>query len=140
MRKILLTILLTSSILIIIFSNNASFLSLLLLSTSSNPYTFDISMYFSKVFAQESVFISPGAADRSNLDPFFPPELSVPQNSIVSWRNDDSTEHTVTADDRSFDSGPISPGDTFDNTFDSRGEIRYHCSIHPFMKGVVIVG
>lgn len=131
-------ILLTSSILITIFSN-AGFLLLLLFSTSLTPYTFDTSMFFNKVFAQESVFISPGAADRSNLDPFFPPELSVPQNAIVSWRNDDSTEHTVTADDRSFDSGPISPGDTFDNTFDSRGEFRYHCSIHPFMKGVVIV-
>lgn len=59
MRKILLTILLTSSILIIIFSNNASFLSLLLLSTSSNPYTFDISMYFSKVFAQEQYSFLP---------------------------------------------------------------------------------
>ena len=138
MRKILLLILLTPSILIIIFFNTG-FLSSLLLSTSLTPYTVDTLMFFNKVFAQESVFISPGAADRRNLGPFFPLELGISHYTIVSWRNDDSSKHTVTADDRSFDSGPISPGETFDKAFDSLGEFRYHCSIHPFMKGVVIV-
>ena len=38
-----------------------------------------------------------------------------------------------------FDAGPISPGDTFDNAFDTSGEFGYHCKIHPFMKGVIIV-
>jgi plastocyanin len=107
----------------------------------SNPFFSNISL-INKVFAQESeeVFIVPGAADPNNDEAFVPPEISVSsEGNIVSWTNDDSIEHTVTADDRSFDSGPISPGDTFDNTFDSRGEFGYHCSIHPFMTGVVIV-
>jgi len=94
-----------------------------------------------KVLAQDSeeVFIAPGAADQSNLESFVPPEISISPETAISWRNDDSIEHTVTADDGSFASGPISPGDTFDNTFEALGDFSYHCSIHPFMKGVVIV-
>jgi plastocyanin len=51
--------------------------------------------------------------------------------------------HTVTAEGTVaplFDSGPISPGDTFDNIFDMPGEFGYHCSIHPWMTGRVMVG
>ena len=68
-----------------------------------------------------------------------PPQTSVSTGSTVSWTNEDSTEHTVTSDEGLFDAGPISPGDTFDNTFDISGEFGYHCAIHPFMTGVVIV-
>jgi plastocyanin len=128
---------LTLSITIIIMS----ILTIGVLSNSPSISSTDISLV-NKVFAQESaqVFIAQGAADQSNPEPFVPPQLGVPIGSSVSWTNDDSIEHTVTADDgESFDSGPISPGDTFDNTFDSSGEFGYHCSIHPFMTGVVVV-
>jgi plastocyanin len=91
-------------------------------------------------FSQEgSVFIAPGAADPNNDQSFDPPQINVPIESTVFWTNDDSTQHTVTSDDGSFDSGPLSPGDTFDNTFDESGEFGYHCAIHPFMTGVVVV-
>lgn len=114
-------------------------------SLSSSSHT----SLLNKVFAQEpeaeQVFIAPGSADQNNEEGgFVPPEISVSSSSsegsnIVLWTNDDTTEHTVTADDGSFDSGPISPGDNFDNTFDTPGDFGYHCSIHPFMTGVVIV-
>jgi plastocyanin len=106
----------------------------------SNPFFSNLSL-INKVFAQESeVFIVPGAADPNNDEAFVPSEISVSSATIVSWSNDDSIDHTITADEGGlFDSGPISPGDTFDNVFDSRGEFGYHCSIHPFMTGVVIV-
>jgi plastocyanin len=93
------------------------------------------------VFSQEgSVSIAPGAADPNNDQSFDPPQISVPTGGIVSWTNDDSIQHTVTSDEGLFDAGPISPGDTFENTFDSAGEFGYHCAIHPFMTGVVTVG
>ena len=91
-------------------------------------------------FSQEgSVFIAPGAADPNNDQSFDPPQINLPIESTVFWTNHDSTQHTVTSDDGSFDSGPLSPGDTFDNTFDESGEFGYHCAIHPFMTGVVVV-
>jgi plastocyanin len=96
------------------------------------------------VFSQEegsSVSIAPGAADPNNDLSFDPPQINVPTGSIISWTNADSIQHTVTSDEQGlFDAGPISPGDTFENVFDSAGEFGYHCAIHPFMTGVVTVG
>ena len=104
----------------------------------ANPTTTTIT---TPAFSQEgsSVFIAPGASNPNNDLSFDPPQTSVSTGSTVSWTNEDSTEHTVTSDEGLFDAGPISPGDTFDNTFDTSGEFGYHCEIHPFMTGVVIV-
>jgi plastocyanin len=117
-------------------------MSILTMGFLSNPSISSGITLFNQVFAQEQeeIFIVPGAFDPNNGEGFVPPEIGVSsEGNIVSWINDDSTEHTITADDGSFDSGPISPGDTFDNTFDAPGDFGYHCSIHPFMTGVVII-
>ena len=88
-----------------------------------------------------SVFIAPRAADPDNDQSFVPQFISMPIESTVSWTNDDSIQHTITFDEEGlFVSGPISPGETFDNTFDTPGEFGYHCSIHPWMTGRVMVG
>jgi plastocyanin len=129
---------------IIILTLSITIMSILTIGVLSNQFissAADITL-LKKVFAQESeeVFIAPGASDPNNAEAFVPPQISVSSDgNIVSWTNEDSTEHTVTADDGSFDSGPISPGDTFENTIDSPGDFGYHCAIHPFMTGVVIV-
>ena len=57
----------------------------------------------------------------------------------VVWRNGDSTNHTVTANDFSFDSGYIPSGGVFSRTFEKVGVYPYHCSIHKFMRGEVVV-
>ncbi|HEY6588279.1 MAG TPA: plastocyanin/azurin family copper-binding protein [Nitrososphaeraceae archaeon] len=89
----------------------------------------------------DSVSIAPRAADPENDQSFVPQFISMPIESTVSWTNDDSIQHTITSDEEGlFVSGPISPGDTFDNTFDTPGEFGYHCSIHPWMTGRVMVG
>jgi len=114
----------------------------------------DSSFLFHKVFAQKSVFITPGASNsnsnNNNNDAFVPPVDITSSGNIVSWTNEDSTTHTITANDIRksesqpnelplFDSGPISPGGKFDNAFDLTGVFGYHCSIHPFMRASVIV-
>ena len=89
----------------------------------------------------DSVSIAPRAGDPNNDQSFVPQFISMPIESTVSWTNDDSIQHTITSDEEGlFVSGPISPGDTFDNTFDTPGEFGYHCSIHPWMTGRVMVG
>jgi plastocyanin len=94
------------------------------------------------VYSQrDSVFIAPGAADPNNDQSFVPKFISMPIYSIVTWTNGDSIQHTVTSNEEGlFDSGPLSPGDTIDNAFDTPGEFGYHCSIHPWMIGRVMVG
>ena len=108
----------------------------------ANPITTTTTI--TPVFSQEegsSVSIAHGAADPNNDLSFDPPQINVPTGSIVSWTNADSIQHTVTSDEQGlFDASPISPGDTFENVFDSAGEFGYHCAIHPFMTGVVTVG
>ena len=89
----------------------------------------------------DSVYIAPRAADPNNDQSFVPQFISMPIESTVSWTNDDSIQHTITSDEEGlFVSGPISPGDTFDNIFETPGEFGYHCSIHPWMTGRVMVG
>jgi plastocyanin len=70
---------------------------------------------------------------------FDPPATSVAVGSEITWTNADPAPHTVTADDGSFDSGPMDPGRTFSATFDQPGTIPYHCTIHPTMTGAVTV-
>jgi plastocyanin len=55
---------------------------------------------------------------------------TVEVGATVTWTNNDSIAHTVTADDNSFDSGPMQPGQTFSHTFSQAGTVPYHCSIH----------
>jgi plastocyanin len=70
---------------------------------------------------------------------FQPATITVPVCGTVTWTNQDTTGHTVTADDGSFDSGTIAPGSTFSQTFTTAGTFAYHCSIHPTMTGTVTV-
>jgi plastocyanin len=70
---------------------------------------------------------------------FTPQNLTVPVGTTVTWKFDDSTQHTVTADDNSFASSPMANGQTFTHTFSTAGTVPYHCSIHPEMTATIIV-
>jgi plastocyanin len=71
---------------------------------------------------------------------FQPPSIEVATGGTVTWTNTGQAPHTVTADDGSFDSGTLSPGATFSQTFATAGTFTYHCNIHPQMTATVIVG
>src|SRR4051794_15951822 len=47
---------------------------------------------------------------------FQPPTLNVQTGDTVKWQNEDIFTHTVTANDGSFDSGPIAPGSSWQTT------------------------
>jgi plastocyanin len=70
---------------------------------------------------------------------FAPETLTVPVGTEVTWTNGDPTEHTVTAEDGSFDSGPIAADGTFSRRFEQAGAITYLCEIHPSMRGEIRV-
>jgi plastocyanin len=76
--------------------------------------------------------------DMRNLN-YSQKEITVAPGTVVVWTNSDPLEHTVTADDGSFDSGLIGPDARFVMTFDTPGRYPYHCIPHPFMTGTVIV-
>lgn len=71
---------------------------------------------------------------------FVASDLKVKVGDTVTWTNNDSAPHTVTADDgKTFASSTLSQGGTFSFTFTTPGTFAYHCAVHPSMKGVVVV-
>ncbi|HET8524187.1 MAG TPA: cupredoxin domain-containing protein [Thermomicrobiales bacterium] len=70
---------------------------------------------------------------------FDPGTITITAGTTVTWTNNDSTTHTVTADDGAFDSGNLPTGQSFSMTFDTPGTFTYHCAIHPNMTATIIV-
>src|SRR5215217_3067408 len=70
---------------------------------------------------------------------FEPGTVTVPVGATVTWTNTGNRPHTVTADDGSFDSGRLDPGEQFSQTFDQPGTFAYHCGFHPEMQGSIVV-
>jgi plastocyanin len=71
---------------------------------------------------------------------FSPATLTVRHGARIAVSNDDSAPHTVTADDgHSFDSGTVQTGGSATIKVASTGRFPYHCTIHPFMHGVLVV-
>lgn len=71
---------------------------------------------------------------------FSPDPVAIKVGDTVIWTNKDRSTHTATADDGSFDTGRIPPGGTSKPiSFQSAGEVSYHCMIHPSMSGTVTV-
>ncbi len=70
---------------------------------------------------------------------FKPETITIKVGQSVTWTNEDSVTHTVVADDNSWKSGNIDNGASFTKTFDTAGTFTYHCSIHTYMKGTIIV-
>lgn len=70
---------------------------------------------------------------------FDPAEVTVPAGATVTWVNKGKEEHTVTADDKSFDSGMKRSGASFQRAFPKPGRYTYYCVPHPWMKGAVRV-
>jgi plastocyanin len=70
---------------------------------------------------------------------FNPAEVSVKVGDTVTFTNSDGAPHTGTADDKSFDTGRLSRGNSATVTLTAAGDFPYHCAVHPGMKGVIHV-
>jgi plastocyanin len=71
---------------------------------------------------------------------FKPAHITVKRGTRVTWINRDMTKHTATASNGAFDSGVLRPGQSYSHTFKTAGRTnKYHCEIHPFMRGSVTV-
>ncbi len=70
---------------------------------------------------------------------FVPDTVTIHPGQTVRWIQDDETAHTVTAADKSFDSGNLDQKATYKHTFAAAGTFAYTCAYHSMMKGTVIV-
>ena len=87
-----------------------------------------------------TINILKGASVQGN--PAFDPETAqASTDKTIAWKNEDSTAHTATAQDKSFDSSIIDPGDNYAIPAKKigAGEHQYSCTIHPYMKGTIVI-
>ena len=69
---------------------------------------------------------------------FKPATLTVKQGDVVVWSNADPVPHTATAKG-TFDSGSLATGVSWRYTAAKKGRFDYVCTLHPTMKGVLVV-
>lgn len=75
---------------------------------------------------------------------YVPSLIVIEKGKQVTWVNEDSAFHSVTsgfydAPTDLFDSGYLDPFESYAVTFDETGTFDYFCTLHPWMKGQVIV-
>lgn len=81
-----------------------------------------------------------GVAIKMQNIAFDPKAVTVKVGQKVTWTNDDSTDHNVTADSGAdFKSDNFGKDGTFDFTPDKAGTIKYECTIHPGMTATITV-
>lgn len=80
------------------------------------------------------------------LSPYYSPKAAqVSVGTIIWWENPTATHHTITHDGCrngghcAFDSGAIAPKGKFSLYSLAPGSYPYHCTLHPIMRGVVVV-
>ena len=76
---------------------------------------------------------------------FIPSMVTLDIGGEVTWANDDTAAHTVTAGtptdgpSGAFDSGLVMAGSSFSHIFEEAGSYDYFCMVHPWMQGMVMV-
>lgn len=70
---------------------------------------------------------------------FGPARLVVSPGTRVVWTNTDSDPHTVTGDKGDWSSDALDTNGQFTRVFSTAGTFPYHCKIHPYMHGTIIV-
>ena len=100
--------------------------------SSNNPSPMPIPAGPNTVLVPNGAYLGPGSG-------FTPTTLTVASGTTVVWGNNDVTAHTTTADGGQWNSSNINPGATFSLQLNNPGTYTYHCSIHPFMNGKIVV-
>jgi len=94
--------------------------------------------------ATVTTLVPSGEASTVNIKDlaFSPSTLMVKTGTTVTWVNLDTAPHTITSDPGSpvaFSSDSLSTGASYRFTFSQPGTFAYHCTIHPKMRGTIIV-
>ena len=70
---------------------------------------------------------------------FKPPTITVKRGDTIEWQNADPVPHTATAKEAGLDSGPIPANGRYRFIAAKKGRFAYACTLHPIMKGELIV-
>lgn len=70
---------------------------------------------------------------------FTPSRASIQLGDTVTWHNNDAASHQVVADDGTFASPVLKPGETYSFTFQKNGRYAYHDEFAKSRRGTVTV-
>ncbi|NDF26771.1 MAG: hypothetical protein EB153_04295 [Nitrosopumilaceae archaeon] len=89
-----------------------------------------------------TVEIAAGAVSDTNCaDKCYNPSVAkIPVGGTITWKNADNASHTATETNSKFDTSLLTAGAEYSQTFSEAGTFDYMCTLHPWMKGQVIVG
>lgn len=68
---------------------------------------------------------------------FVPADLTIAPGTRVRWINRDETPHTVADEAKAFVSPALDTDQDYGRVFDSPGDVKYYCTLHPFMAGAL---
>jgi|1186.fasta_scaffold47922_2 plastocyanin len=69
----------------------------------------------------------------------FPPLISIENGDTVTWKNNDAVDRQIVADDNSFKSPVLKPGESWSHTFVKGGTYTYHGAFKTNQRGAVEV-
>jgi plastocyanin len=70
---------------------------------------------------------------------YTPANVTIHPGDTVTWTNSGKEAHTVTADDDSWGTDDLEPGQSFSQTFTTPGTYSYSCILHDNQTGVITV-
>lgn len=84
----------------------------------------------------------PGCEETNSC--YIPFQITIKKGEQVTWLNEDVAFHSVTSGfygepTELFDSGHMDPQEKFSVTFSDEGTFDYFCTLHPWMRGQVLV-
>jgi amicyanin len=86
--------------------------------------------------------VSAGGKNEVTIDNFSfkPATLTITAGTTVTWVNRDDVPHTVVSTDKKTISSPaLDTDEKFSFKFTAAGTNDYYCTIHPHMKGRIVV-
>jgi plastocyanin len=70
---------------------------------------------------------------------FSPDTRTIQTGDSIRWRNDDTVNHQVVADNGHFASPVLRPGQRYEREFNTAGTYRYRDALEPAERGVIVV-
>lgn len=80
-----------------------------------------------------------GTTHSATIENFQLPNLRIAVGDTIRWTNADGAPHTSTGRNLEWNSGTLSQGSAFSETFSTAGSFEYFCEIHPSMVGTITV-
>lgn len=104
----------------------------------SSKITFVVAFLIAILLAQKPVFAATTNVSITSTG-FVPESITITVGDTVVWTNNDTTDHTATDDELTWDTDIIDPALTGSLKFDTAGTFTYSDTIDPTLTGTIIV-